>query len=107
MEEKNSKDIKLEISPEVAQGVYSNFVVISHSATEFCVDFAQIFPGNNGPVPVRSRVVMTPFNARTFLNALADNVQKYESKFGRIREPQTARNEGDTIPYEEIPPSKA
>jgi len=38
---------------------------------------------------VRSRILMTPQNAKRFLQALADNLQKYEQNFGPIEDPQS------------------
>lgn len=83
----NSGDKKLNIDlPEdISDGVYSNLAIISHSQTEFICDFVQIMPG----VPkakVRSRVIMTPENAKRLLNALHDNIRKFESNVGSIKE---------------------
>ncbi|MDL2296378.1 DUF3467 domain-containing protein [Bacteroidales bacterium OttesenSCG-928-B11] len=77
--------IDINISEEVAQGVYSNLVVITHSNAEFIMDFVAMMPG----VPkanVRSRVVMTPQNAKRFLGALNENIKKFEEKNGPIKE---------------------
>jgi len=84
-EEENQMNI--ELSEEIALGVYSNLAIITHSPAEIVCDFVQIMPG----MPkgkVRSRVLMTPQNAKRFLQALADNVQKYEQSFGAIEDPQ-------------------
>ena len=53
---------------------------------------------------VRSRVIMNPIHAKRLLAALNDNIQKFESQFGRIEEP---RAEGNTIPFEMIPQGEA
>lgn len=76
--------IDIELRPEVAKGVYSNLAIITHSASEFIVDFVQMMPGLPKP-SVNSRVLMTPENAKRLLKALMDNVQKYESQFGEIK----------------------
>jgi uncharacterized protein DUF3467 len=76
--------INLEVGDKESEGIYSNFVVISHSLSEFVLDFARILPG----VPkskVFARIVMTPSNVRALLNALDQNVRKYEEQFGKIR----------------------
>ena len=83
----NEKQQQLDINltDEIAQGVYSNLAIITHSNTEFIVDFVAMMPG----IPkanVRSRVIMTPQNAKRFLNAFADNVRKFEEKNGSIKE---------------------
>ena len=76
--------INIEVGGTEAEGIYSNFVVISHSLSEFILDFARVLPG----VPksrVFARVVMTPPNVRALLHALEQNVKKYEEQFGKIR----------------------
>ena len=82
---KNQGQFNIELSEEVAQGVYSNLAVITHSPTEFVIDFIRIMPG----VPksqVKSRIILTPEHAKRFVAALSDNISKYEAVHGRIRE---------------------
>lgn len=79
--------IDINLSEEVADGLYSNLAIISHSSTEFIVDFASILPGMKKGKVV-SRVIMTPQNAKRLLNALAENVSKYEQQNGTITENQ-------------------
>lgn len=79
----NKKELKIELSPEVATGLYSNLAVISHSAQEFYVDFVSVAP-NMPQAKVLSRIIMTPENAKNLLFALRDNVAKYEQTFGEI-----------------------
>ncbi len=81
MEQK--KEIKIEITPEIAAGHYSNLAVISHSAQEFFIDFVTMAP-NMPQAKVQSRIVMTPENAKNLLFALRDNLTKYEQTFGEI-----------------------
>ncbi len=76
--------INLEVGDKESEGIYSNFVVISHSLSEFVLDFARVLPG----VPkskVFARIVMTPSNVRALLNALEQNVKKFEEQYGKIR----------------------
>ena len=83
MKEQPKLDINL--SEDIAQGTYSNLAIITHSNAEFILDFVAMMPG----VPkanVRSRIVMTPQNIKRLLNALADNIKKYEEKNGVIKE---------------------
>lgn len=82
-EEQPKLDINL--SEEVAQGVYSNLAVITHSNAEFVVDFVSMMPGLP-KANVRSRIIMTPQNAKRLLSALAENVKKFEEKNGVIKE---------------------
>jgi len=81
-EEKNHLDI--ELRPEIASGTYSNLAIITHSTSEFIMDFITMMPGMPKP-SVNSRIVMTPENAKRLLKALLDNVQKYEENFGDIK----------------------
>ena len=77
--------IDINLSEEVAQGVYSNLAIITHSNNEFIVDFAAMLPGLPKGT-VKSRIIMTPQNAKRLLHALADNVAKFEEKNGVIKE---------------------
>ncbi len=86
MDEKQGKpgQLNIELSEDVAQGTYSNLAVITHSSAEFVVDFVRIMPG----VPkakVKSRIVLTPEHAKRLLNALKDNISKYEAVHGKIK----------------------
>jgi len=74
--------IKLEV-PDDLEAVYANFAVITHSASEIIVDLASVLP-NSPKNRVRARVVMTPANAQSLQRALADNLAKYEAKFGAL-----------------------
>lgn len=80
----DNNQIDIELRPEVARGNYSNLAIITHSTSEFILDFVQMMPGLPKPT-VNSRVLMTPENAKRLLKALMENVQKYESQFGEIR----------------------
>lgn len=102
-ENKKQQNINLNISGEVAQGVYSNLAVITHSPTEVIIDFAQTLPGNEGAI-VRQRAIMSPFHAKRLLMALNDNIRKYEENFGTIEDPHGVR---DAIPYDMVPTAKA
>ena len=81
-----TKQIQLELKPEVAKGNYSNLAIISHSHSEFVIDFATMLPGLVKP-EISNRILMTPEHAKRLLNALTDNIGKYESQFGRIELP--------------------
>ena len=99
--EQKKNEIKIELTPEVANGHYSNLTVISHSAGEFFLDFITVAP-NMPQAKVQSRIIMTPENAKNLLFALRDNVQKYEATFGEIERkmPKNGKqnNGGNDIP---------
>lgn len=92
------QNLKLNITPDVAQGTYSNLVIISHTPAEVVMDFAQMLPGGDG-AQVRQRIIMNPIHAKRTLAALSDNIRKYEQQFGTIEEPRTAAPDG-TVPYD-------
>lgn len=83
MEEKN-QPITLEISPEHSEGIYSNLVVVGHSASEFILDFTRMLPGVQ-KAKVLARIIMTPQNAFLLKNALDENIKKYEERFSKIK----------------------
>ena len=85
MEEK--KGLQFELTPEVAEGIYSNLAIISHSSSEFVIDFARTMPGVP-KAPVKSRVVLAPEHAKRLLLALQENLAKYEKQFGTILDPR-------------------
>lgn len=94
------QQINIELNEKEAEGIYSNLAIITHSPAEFVVDFTRILPG----VPkakVLSRIVMTPQHTKLLLNALRDNIQKYEEKFSEIKilgEDMTNTSYGFQIP---------
>jgi hypothetical protein len=81
--------INIELSEEVAEGIYSNLAIISHSNAEFVVDFIRMMP-NMPKAKVKSRIILTPQHAKRLLMALRDNVQKYEMQHGKIEDVEQA-----------------
>jgi hypothetical protein len=82
--ETENNQIQIELKEDIAQGTYSNLAIITHSPTEFIVDFIRMMPG----VPkaeVKSRIILTPEHAKRLFFALKDNIAKYESVFGPIK----------------------
>ena len=85
MDEKPKNQINIELTDERAAGIYSNLAIITHSPTEFVLDFVSLMPGAP-KAKVKSRIVMTPQHAKRLFKALAENINKYESNFGNIKE---------------------
>lgn len=82
----NDGSIDVELSEEIAEGIYANLAMIAHSNSEFIVDFIRLMPG----VPkakVKSRIILTPEHAKRLLQALKENIRKYEENFGSINQP--------------------
>jgi hypothetical protein len=85
-ENKNKqKQLNIELPEDIAEGTYSNLAIISHSNSEFIVDFVRMLP-NVPKAKVKSRIILTPTHAKRLLRALADNVNRYEAQFGTIAE---------------------
>lgn len=79
----NGDGFNVEISKKIAQGVYSNLAIITHSSSEFIIDFLRVMPGLKPQA--KSRIVLTPDHAKRLLLALQDNVAKYEASMGPIK----------------------
>tara|TARA_B100000287_G_scaffold397876_1_gene414835 strand:+ start:404 stop:715 length:312 start_codon:yes stop_codon:yes gene_type:complete len=88
-EEKKPEGINIELTEEVAGGIYSNLAIINHSPSEFVVDFIQMMPGVK-KAKVKSRVVLTPQHAKRLMKALNDNITRFESQHGVIKEVEGA-----------------
>lgn len=94
-QDNKKQNLNIDITPDVAQGVYSNLAIISHSPSEMILDFAQMLPGSTN-ANVRSRIIMAPSHAKRLLSALRDNIDKYEDQFGTIIDPA----QPTTVPYD-------
>ena len=77
--------LNIEISEEVAEGHYANLAIITHSHSEFVIDFVNVMPGTPKS-KVKSRVIFTPQHAKRFMKALTENIQRFEASNGRIQE---------------------
>jgi len=82
---KNKNQINIELSDEIAEGIYSNLAIITHSHAEFIVDFVKLMPGSP-KAKVKSRIILTPEHAKRLNNALTDNIKKFEALHGHIKE---------------------
>lgn len=103
--ETENKQISLELRPDIASGTYSNLAIITHSHSEFIIDFARMLPGMPKP-DISNRVIMTPEHAKRLLSALMDNISKYEKAFGPIDmgnrqsgQKESTFNLGDFTPF--------
>jgi len=79
--------LNIQLDENIANGTYSNLVIINHSSTEFVLDFVSVMPG----VPkskVKSRMVLAPQHAKRLLRALSENIKRYENSHGEIKEDQ-------------------
>jgi len=77
------QEVKVNFPNELKGGVYSNNMFVTHTKEEFVMDFLMIVPPMGA---VTSRVIISPGHMKRIINALQDNVKKYETKFGAIQE---------------------
>src|ERR1700741_4950205 len=84
-QQQQPNQLNIEISDEVAEGSYENLAIITHAHAEFVIDFVNVMPGTPKS-KVKSRIIFTPQHAKRFMKALIDNVQKYESVNGNIKD---------------------
>ena len=87
-EQHKDNQINIELTEEMAEGIYSNLAVITHSSTEFVVDFIKLMPGTP-KAKVKARIILTPQHAKRLFRALKENITKYESVHGAIKEPES------------------
>lgn len=81
--QQNQNQMEIELPEDESTGTYSNLVMITHSASEFILDFIAVMPG----VPkakVVKRMVLTPDHAKRLAKALNDNVSRFEEEHGSI-----------------------
>ena len=74
---KSNNNVNIELDENIAQGIYSNLVIVNHSPTEFVLDFINVMPGTP-KAKVRSRIILTPEHAKKFIKALDENLNKFE-----------------------------
>jgi len=84
-DQNQNNQLNIELTEEIADGIYSNLAIITHSNSEFVLDFVKVLPG----VPkakVKARILLTPQHAKRLLAAMQDNIQKYEAVHGTIKQ---------------------
>ena len=77
------RQLNIELPEDVAEGIYSNLAIITHSNSEFVLDFIRVMPGLP-KAKVKGRMVLTPQHAKRLLKALNENINKYENMHGVI-----------------------
>lgn len=83
MADNKKQQLNIELPEDIAEGTYTNLAVISHSHSEFILDFVRMVP-NVPKAKVQSRVIMTPENAKRLVHALTENIKKFEGQFGQV-----------------------
>jgi hypothetical protein len=85
MADQEQNQLNIEISEEIAEGAYANLAIITHSHSEFVLDFVNVMPGTPKS-KVKSRIILTPQHAKRLMKAMIDNVQKFEAANGTIKD---------------------
>lgn len=89
----SEQEIKVKMPEEIQKGVYANQMVVSHTKEEFVLDFISFFPPEG---VVTARVIVSPGHMKRIIEAIEDNLSKYESNFGEIDEaPELKASETD------------
>ncbi len=98
MNEKGNQQgqLQVELPQEISQGEYANFAIITHSSSDFVIDFARVLPGV-AKAQVKSRVILAPEHAKRLLGALQENIMRYEREFGPIKIPN--QNQRTIAPF--------
>lgn len=84
-EQQQQNQLNIEISEDMAEGEYANLAIITHSHAEFVIDFVSVMPGTPKS-KVKSRIIFTPQHAKRFMKALIENIQRFESSNGVIKD---------------------
>jgi hypothetical protein len=83
MSDEPQQKLQVQIDDDIAQGIYSNLVLLNHTENEFVLDFAFIQP-SSGRAKVRARVISSPRHTKRLLVALQKNIERYEERYGTI-----------------------
>lgn len=94
----NKQGLQIELPQDVAKGNYANFAIITHSSSDFVVDFACVLPGLP-KAQVTSRVILAPEHAKRLLAALNENIVKYEQEYGKIQMPANRQAPKTIAPF--------
>ena len=84
-EEQQPNQLNIEISEEMAEGTYANLAIITHSNSEFVLDFVSVMPGTPKS-KVKSRIIFTPMHAKRFMKAIKENIERFEAANGPIQD---------------------
>lgn len=90
----DQKGVQIKVSEETFKGVYANGTIISHTSDEFVLDFVSLFHQKGA---LSSRVIVSPRQAKSLMNVLAENVRMYEERFGKIVQAEPVKVNMDDV----------
>jgi hypothetical protein len=77
--------VQIKADEKELQGMYSNLVMIQHHAEEFTLNFVYVFP-NATQGKLLSSMIVSPGHAKRIWRALGENISRFESLYGPIKE---------------------
>jgi len=90
--------VQIKADEKELQGQYSNLVMIHHNLEEFTLNFIYIFPnGNQGKLT--GSMIVSPGHAKRIWRALGENIARYESQFGAIKESPAGSEPAPTVGF--------
>jgi len=96
----SKRQVQLNVElPADLDAVYANIAVITHSPSEVIVDFGRVLP-NMPKAKIHARIILTPMNAKLLYQALGENLDKFEAKFGKINTQQDGFDEQRSIGFQ-------
>ncbi len=85
MDQPQQQQVQIKADEKELQGLYSNLVMIHHSVEEFTLNFIYIFP-NGAQGKLLASTIVSPGHAKRIWRALGENIARFESQFGPIKE---------------------
>ena len=83
--QQQKQQVQIKADEKELLGQYSNLVVVHHNAEEFTLNFIYLFPTVPQGKLVAS-LILSPAHAKRLLQALEENVARYEAQFGTLPE---------------------
>ena len=91
MADTETAGLNIQIGDEELKGRYSNLLRIAHTREEFILDFIHVVPPQ---ATVVSRIVASPGHLKRIIEALRQNLERYEKAHGRVPEAPPPATDG-------------
>lgn len=78
----SSQQFQIQANEKTSLGRFSNSMFIAHGPEEFIIDWLLNSPTGAHLV---SRIIVSPGHIKRIISALADNLMRYEEKYGEIK----------------------
>jgi hypothetical protein len=87
----DKREVSIKITDQVLGGVYANQMMVTHTREEFVLDLINLLPPHG---VVNARVIVSPGHLKRMIRALQENLGRYESRFGPVKEAAAPKPEG-------------